>query len=57
MKSMFDSQTQERKDIMRAVNYSLSLQWIFGQLLSVLLDSINPHPQDATGYVVKAIKV
>ena len=37
--------------------YALAILWIFGQMVSVLLDRIDPHPQDAIGYVVKAIKV
>ena len=56
MKPLFDSPTQERKGIMRAANYSLSMLWIFGQIVTVLLECIDPHPQEATGYVVNAIK-
>lgn len=56
MKSMFDSPTPERKGIMRAVNYSLSMQWIFGKIVSVLLECIDPHQHEATGYEVNATK-
>lgn len=36
--------------------YILALLWIIGQTVSVWLDRIDPHPQEAAGYVVKAVR-